>query len=285
MKPSEDELLRLSAPLAFALARRYCASSCRWHHGIWQYLRLLGLVSSAARHQEFFQTELGALARGGALPQGGGYRRVLISGAADYAMLEVVAGAYGGGALLPSLVDICQTPIETCRWYAERQGISLATKAGDILDFDADEPFDIVCSHSFLQFFTPAARTRLMARWHRLLRPGGKVVTVTRISSGGAFNKAKSAAFRDRVLSEAERHRALLDIAPETLADHAARYAAGAARHHLGSGEEVARLFEAGGFSLDRLELKRAEGSVGAGEGGPGLNQGAQYALIVAARD
>ena len=98
MKPSEDELLRLSAPLAFALARRYCASSCRWHHGIWQYLRLLGLVSSAARHQEFFQTELGALARGGALPQGGGYRRVLISGAADYAMLEVVAGAYGGGA-------------------------------------------------------------------------------------------------------------------------------------------------------------------------------------------
>jgi SAM-dependent methyltransferase len=238
----------------------------------------LGLVSSAARHREFFQAELGALAGDG------GYRRVLVSGAADYAMLEVVAGAYGGAALLPTVVDICQTPIETCRWYAERQGISLATKAGDILDFDADEPFDIVCSHSFLQFFTPAARTKLMARWHRLLRPGGKVVTVTRIASGDAFDKAKSAAFRDRVLSEAERNRALLDIAPETLADHAARYAAGAARHHLGSRREVARLFEAGGFSLDRLELQHMDGAVGAGESGPGLNQDAAYALIIATR-
>ena len=76
MKPSGDELLRLSAPLAFAWAGRYCTSSCRWHHGIWQYLRILGLVSSAARHRAFFEGALGALA------EDGGYRRVLVSGAA-----------------------------------------------------------------------------------------------------------------------------------------------------------------------------------------------------------
>jgi SAM-dependent methyltransferase len=184
-----------------------------------------------------------------------------------------------------SALDICRTPMETCRWYSERRGITIATAVGDILAFDAAEPFDVVCSHSFLQFFTPAQRTTLMARWHRLLRPGGKVVTVTRIESGDAFDGAKSAAFRARVLREAERNRALFDIEPGVLADHAARYAAGAARHHSSSREEVARLFEAGGFSLDRMELQHIGGPVDAGENGPGTAQGGAYALIVATRD
>lgn len=62
MKHSEDALLGQSAPLAFDWAARYCAASCRWHHGIWQYLRILGLVSSAARHRDFFEAEITPLA-------------------------------------------------------------------------------------------------------------------------------------------------------------------------------------------------------------------------------
>ena len=153
MKQSVEELLRLSAPLAFAWADRFCASSCRWHHGIWQYLRILGLVSSAARHREFFEAEITPLTNTD------GFRRVLISGAVDYGMLDVVLRAYGDATLELTAMDICQTPMKTCLWYAERQGISVATAVGDVLAFEAAEPFDIVCSHSFLQFFTPASRS------------------------------------------------------------------------------------------------------------------------------
>jgi len=282
MKQSEDELLGLSAPLAFAWAARHCASTCRWHHGIWQYLRILGLVSSAARHREFFESVFTPLAGDG------GYRRVLVSGAADYGMLDVVMRAYGAAALELSALDVCPTPMKTCQWYAAQQGISVTTAVGDILAFEAAAPFDIVCSHSFLQFFTPAARTDLMARWHRLLRPGGKVVTVSRIAGAGetadGFGAAKGAQFHARVLQEAERSRARLGIAPDILADHAAHYIAGAARHRLSSLDEAERLFRAGGFALDILQLKHRDGTVGAAESGPGVAQNAAYALIVATR-
>ena len=196
-------------------------------------------------------------------------------------MLDIVLRAYGDAALELTAMDICQTPMKTGQWYAERQGISVATAVGNVLAFESAEPFDIVCRHSFLQFFTPAARTKLMARWRGLLRPGGKVVTVTRIASAGYI---AGVAFRARVLREAERGRTRLDIAPELLADHAARYIAGAARHHLSSIAEAERLFGAGGFSLDKLELKRSAGAVGAAEAGSGVAHDATYALIVATR-
>src|SRR3546814_11783469 len=50
-----------------------------------------------------------------------------------------------------------------------------------VLDYDGGARFDVVCTHCFLGYFTPEQRPALMAKWFSLLRPGGRVLTVTPI--------------------------------------------------------------------------------------------------------
>ena len=62
-----DAALALSAPLALERAPGLCrvdpqsGESCAWNHGLWQILRLLGLVLTPAHHAAFFRAALQAL--------------------------------------------------------------------------------------------------------------------------------------------------------------------------------------------------------------------------------
>ncbi|NJN51942.1 MAG: hypothetical protein HC809_09375 [Gammaproteobacteria bacterium] len=44
-------------------------------------------------------------------------------------------------------------------------------------------PFDVMCTHSILTYAPIAGRQALVANWRVLLRPGGRVITVSRLIS------------------------------------------------------------------------------------------------------
>lgn len=283
-----DEPVATTAPLAKARAPALCQGKrgaprdCAEFHGIWQYLRLFDIVSTPRRHARFFHDTLGALARDG------GHGRLLITGAADYSMLAHALWAYrreGGEADL-GVVDQCPTPLFLCQWYADHVAAAVDTWASDILDFRPGESWDVICTHSFLARFSPPRRGDLVAKWRELLRSGGRVVTTTRIDPAGSpegvgFTSDQVATFRERVFEEAHRRRANLDIDAQEMAALAQRYAERLMTYSLRSREEIAELFEAGGFRLERLDLTEVAGARGSG---PSTRQRATYAEIVAVR-
>ena len=275
-----------------AMARRKAAELCRaaqpgqedcsWYHGMWQYLRLFGVVPTPERHARFYRDTLGSLARDGQ------YSRILIPGVADYAMLAHLLRAYRDGGEIPrvTVVDRCETPLFLCRWYAERQSVTVDTRATDILEYDPLDHFDVVCTHSLLSHFPLSRKKDLITVWRRALRTGGKVATNLRVvpspeEDPPGYTPDQVVAFRDRVFQEALKRREALGIDPEQMARHAQRYAERIKTYSFRSREEIIALFEAGGFAVERLkpiELSRA------GRSDPRTNRFATYMEIVASR-
>ena len=115
-----EEPLIESAPLAWRLAPQLCrkdpatGENCAWYHGMWQVLRLMELASSAAQRVEFYRDAIQGSCAGTQTP------RILISGAADYAMLAVVIAAFDDRGATPAItvIDHCETPLHLSRWYA-----------------------------------------------------------------------------------------------------------------------------------------------------------------------
>ena len=61
--------------------------NCAWYHGFWPSLHALNVTTRPDHHRAFYADNLSALARDG-------YRRVLISGSADFNMLQQVYAAF-----------------------------------------------------------------------------------------------------------------------------------------------------------------------------------------------
>jgi SAM-dependent methyltransferase len=295
-----DEPVALSAPLGRALAQRLCRDvvnggrGCAWFHGIWQYLRVLDLITTPRDHAAFYLQAL----RG---PIRSGQRRMLVSGSADYGMAAYVLWAFAAERAQPDLtvVDSCATPLGLCVWYAERTGAALATEVADILAYRSPRPFDIICTHSLFGHFSPSLRRELLARWHGLLVPGGRVVTVNRIRPHAPkkvrFSDGEAQEFCARVERAAEAMRGRLDLDPRQLADMARAYVAGTraqstqGRHlHMGyslrSTEELTELFETGGFEVDTLAVGPVAARAMPAPAGPTMSGAAIYAQLVAVR-
>jgi len=197
-EPDLTEPLLESARMIHTVAPMLCTRdhvdrvSCRWYHGVWQYLRLFDMVSSPSWHSSFYERWLAA-SLGGEGP-----RRVLITGAADYSVLAYVIGAAQvSGKLEPGLLeahimDLCPTPLKACRWYADRFDLDVHLHEADILQ-DAevllrdvlggapDGEFDLIASDAFLTRFARDDVGRVLDNWKALLRPGGRVVTTVRL--------------------------------------------------------------------------------------------------------
>jgi hypothetical protein len=285
-----DEPLLTTAPIARQVAPTLCSrrgpdQDCSWYHGVWQYLRVFGLASAPVRHEDFFVGALGDLAETGKHP------RVLVSGAADYATLAQVLRAYEGAPSRPdvTVLDRCGTPVLLSSWYGTFHGVPLHTVVADVLKYVPDAPFDVICTHSFLSQFSARTRPALVAQWREMLRPGGSVVTTTRISSPGMngatrFTPEQAASFTDRVLQQAR----LVDglpASPETMAEEARTYANRTVVHSVGSVDEVVGLFEDGGLRITRLDVHEISGNAAAAEWGPSTSRTAVHAEIVAVRD
>ncbi len=275
------------------LARRIAPATCRvdpalgeacaWYHGFWPYLRLLEVVGSPYRHQGFFREALAPSIAGG------NRGRVLVSGAVDYAMPALAIDIYreAGAALDLTVADICETPLALVRWYGARIGVSLATSAGDILDYAPGGVFDVILTHSFLAMFPPDRRRALLRRWRLLLRPGGVVVTISRLRPDSSearigFTPLEAENFIAAVGRAAQG--GLLDLDAKALVAGARAYVERQRIWPVRTAAEIEALFQDSGFRLERLEENWTERAAAKGAASGPTAKGGAYAMIVAVR-
>jgi 2-polyprenyl-3-methyl-5-hydroxy-6-metoxy-1,4-benzoquinol methylase len=211
------ELLIESAPLMESWSAAHCAgkdkggmeewakkenvqpvASCDWYHGTWQYLRLLNMVAVPPWY-EFYQEALGNVLR----------RRpkadVLISAAADFGMLAILHEAIRATQAEPRVVvyDICNTPLRSCQWYAERHGLAIECVRANLLTDDIPPAsFDLIVTDEFLTVIKAADKPLIIQRWRELLKPGGTLVTTAMIGRATTPELRQGYAERARRLFE-----------------------------------------------------------------------------------
>ncbi len=283
--PSTTELLRRSAPLAQQLADVLCTTpngndDCGALHGVWPALRLLHLGADPARHADFFECAIGGLA-----PVS---ERMLISGCADWGMLATAASIYlrSGAALRATTLDQCVTPLLLCAWYGAQLHLPVRTVCADAREFDEYEEFDIITTHSLLTYGPLTSRRALVANWHRLLAPGGAVVTVTRLQSDPLQHAALA---DDRAQTFAARAAAAiavseLDVDAAELRARAERFARAQVSHPVGDAADVRTLFEEAGFDVARLDVRHIGGQSDDWPPVNGAARAGDYAEIVAVK-
>ena len=283
---TQTDGLAESAALVWELSRRSCRvdpatrESCRWQHGLWLWLRALGLNTSPARFAPFYREALqSALGRRPA-------PRILVSGAADSEMLARVADACAEPRRATiALVDLCETPLALSRRFAAERGLDVATQRADVLAYAPAVAFDAICTDSFLGQFAPAARARLVAHWARLLARGGSVITVNRLRPGAdpeqrvSFTPEQAHAFSESVLSAAAELPEELRPSRADLAREVARYTQRQRAWPVRSAEELEALFARAGFKVESLEVAPMDGGA-AQATAPTLAGGALYARI-----
>lgn len=264
-----EEPMVQTAPLMDLLSGAVCSGSylspddCSWYHGVWQYLRIFDLVSTPTWHPNLYLPELKALA------QEVVNASVLISGTADYSTLAHVLHAfdYAHKPCRITVLDICQSPLILCQWYARRQKHRIDTVQADIFAYNADDTFDAIVTDAFLTRFNVEERARVIEKWAHLLRAGGRVVTTVRIHGPNVQDPAIPRAdqvdkFRTRALQAAKRWQDFLPLTPEQLAIKAQRYAERMISHPIASADEIRDEFIEQGFSFTHFDQIQVKGEL-----------------------
>ena len=288
-------LLERSAPLGRSLADALCRTNngrddCGALHGVWLDLRLLNLAADPQRHADFYGEALGTCAATDTSP------RVLISACADWGMLAATVDAYRrhGARLDVTVIDRCPTPLLLCAWYGSEVGVPIRTAAADASQFDERAAFDVICTHSLLTYAPLDGRRRLVANWHRLLRRGGVVVTVTRLQQGSDPVPAQGdpGMERARLFGDIANER-LQQLVTDRLASdrdiaqlraRAERFAVAQISHPVGSDADLRALFEQAGFDVIRLDVRHLPGMLGSREPIGGAARSGAYGEIVAVK-
>lgn len=244
-----SEPLTESAMLAHQWSKSLC-ENCASYHGAWQILRVLGVLNSMRSDDDFLISMLDMEISKGA-------RKILVSGAADYALqARIMAVAKRTGATPEiTVIDLCDTPLELNNWYAGRIGVSIETLKENILQYHNPGHFDLVCTHSFLPFFDPVERIKLLKSWWNCLAPGGAVLTAQRVrpddkSEKHGFSKNQAHDFGERAYALAEKQYKKLGIEPQQARSLAFNYATGRSTNILRSRDELRQLFVQQGFNL-----------------------------------
>lgn len=271
---SLNELLAAYAPVMAKVAATRCAGgfvdadSCDWYHAVWPYLRCLGVVSSPVWHRGFYGKALrAALEDAAARPR----PRVLVSGTADFSMAEQVFFSARAALRSPEAVDVtvldrCPTPLEACRWYADRKGLGLRVVEADIFDVPAvGGPFDVVTTDAFLTRFSREQCAAVVDAWRSLLHVGGSVVTTVRLRSrtdgllGGDDSLYE---FVDRVEKCARVHESDIFHNVPAIVEAALTYGRRMRSTDLGDKDDVVQLLLNGGFEVIAQERAQVAGEL-----------------------
>ncbi len=253
-----NRVLAESVPLARQWAEEMCwrdpasGESCAWYHGAWQTLRLLGIVTTLTHHAPLYIEALRPLIASG------DYKRVFLSGSADYGLLSVVLDAFTQGGAVPEITvaDRCKTPLELCRWYAERYGHSLRSVQADLGDVPLEEPFDLICVHSLLSCIPVDRHADIVATWARLLRPGGVIMMANTIYLGtpgkeAHFSPQHVADYKKRVFTAAQNCTHPQALPPADALERIAEAFSGTmSASVISSRGQLTGLLEDGGFEL-----------------------------------
>lgn len=281
-----NEPLQESALLALNWSKHDCVQSnqehsgCAWYHGSWQVLRLLGVFHSILSDDDFFLPTLEQLINRGV-------RRVLISGAADYALLARITAAGGGNLkdMRVSVIDLCETPLQLNAWYGEKYGIQVEVIKDNVLDHSPAEPYDLICTHSFLCFFNPQDRQRLVQRWWSCLRPGGRVLTAQRARTKDRqpiinYTGDEIEALADRTYNKAVQQQKSTGIEPELARQLAGDYGRFHWTYLIRTAQEIQSLFESQGFRLDTFSPPAEEQAVADAPGTPNQAGSVRWRIV-----
>lgn len=245
------EPLSASADYCYQIAKRECSKdhvdsdSCTWYHSIWQYLRLLDMVSSPEWHADFYISNFIKILDQNISP------RILISGTADYSMLAYIihccqltrnrADIY--------VIDLCNTPLNLCNWYAQRENINITIINDDILKHDfGDIKFDLICTDAFLTRFTEPNVLNIISTWKKLLKPNGYIVTTVRVRENKRIKDShlSSDNLKLKYVQEAclrfEKWKHFLNISLTSFKDAVLHYVNHMSSSNLGSYKDVLQL-------------------------------------------
>lgn len=221
---------------------------CQWYHGSWKYLKYLDLVSCPEWHFDFYtstiKSVINSLNRDIA---------ILICGAADDGTFSVVAHAVQSADHYAKItvMDMCSTPVYASLLYAKENNIEHTHGTQAIVPntpFPSNH-FDIIVTDAFLTRFLKHERLEITSEWCRILRPGGLVITTTRVEKSITETVlANEEAQKDYVTTAQELSLAKgLDVMD--IVNRAKVYAERITSHPFESVEEIKILFQ--GFELD----------------------------------
>lgn len=269
------EFLIPAAKMAGDLAVKYCLQhgnenqSCAWYHHSWPVLRALGVFHSLASDDDFLVRAINHEIHRGA-------RRILVCGTADAGMLARVAACVENfNDFTITVLDRCEAPLQLNLLFAEQSGFEIQTVCGDILNAtEFGEPFDLICTHSFITFFSSEDRIKLVSKWHSLLKRGGAVVTAQRVRPNETDLITRFTAQEiERLAKESERLATekyeATGIAPAQARQLGKLYGEKHCTHLISSEVELSQLFTEQHFILEEFAPPDADVSVHDKPGAP----------------
>lgn len=264
-----QEPLMMSADMMSEVSYVLCShdhmnmNSCCWYHSVWQYLRLMNMVSTPSWHHDFYLQNLENALSNKINP------RVLISGAADYSSLSYVIRSMEllGKTGEYDVLDLCETPLFACKWYAKRKSVKLNTMQISIFDFNGDAEYDLICTDAFLTRFDDKQLSRILSIWFKALKCGGNVVTTVRIHDEKhpcpeTPSEDDIKLFSKKAYERSKLWGRVINYSPSEIAKKAEVYASKMKSNKIGTREDVLTAFINAGFQLSCVEDVEVEGEL-----------------------
>lgn len=265
------EPLSSSADYCYNIAKSVCSkdyidkASCVWYHSIWQYLRLLDLVSSPEWHSEFYIENMIKIFERKLSP------KVLISGTADYSMLAYIIYCckLTSNSAEIYVLDLCNTPLEMCKWYAKREKVKISVINADLFTYDfGNIKFDIICTDAFLTRFSNNQIINIIAIWKELLNQNGCIITTVRVreDKNKKDSNLSSNDLKMKYIEEAclryEKWKHFLSISCAELKSATTLYVNNMSSNNLGNTEEVLKLLEDCGGKIIQQNTRITRGEL-----------------------
>jgi hypothetical protein len=275
---NNTRLLLESAFMMEDLAIAHCEGSyvaedaCGWYHSSWQYLRLVDIVSTPYWHQDFYQESLSKALSGKT------HARILISGTADYGMLQQLMLLEDSSSISEIIIlDLCRTPLLICDWYHKQYQSSKITLnyfrqdiVGNVL---GDKSQDLIITDAFLTRFTPIQRRQIVQEWKRMLKEDGFIITTVRLHSDSGPVKSTEAdvkRYSQKAKNKVEAAGRLFKNIENKIIAKAKEYAKNIVSYPLLDAKEIRMLFE--GFDIE----------IGLGTVNGEIQENTTYARVVA---
>ncbi|MDO8801741.1 bifunctional 2-polyprenyl-6-hydroxyphenol methylase/3-demethylubiquinol 3-O-methyltransferase UbiG [Phenylobacterium sp.] len=169
------------AQAAWRHGARHCVA-CGGYHRVWGTLRAAGLNGGLASDGPDLEPRIAAALAPGA--------KVLVAGAADPALLDLVVRTAAGIPLEITVADVCRTPLEVIGELRPYARMSVRTEQIDLTRLDRAGRWDLILSHLMIAHVPPGDRIEVLTRLRRALTPKGRLILVARTISGAAREDA-----------------------------------------------------------------------------------------------
>lgn len=196
---------------------------------------------------------------------------VMIAGCADTGLFACAAhgiAMIGAPALSRcrfTVLDRCRTPLELCRYYAERHGLDIETEVVEFVDDTAPRSADLIAVHSLFRFLPRESHVDVLRKMGRWLRPGGRIVFSVKLDhdQSGEHFEGRQRIFNDDVLRRVRGGQFETGESPDALDARLSRRSV-AKTTEYGDFDALQALFDQAGLPV--LSTQVASGEVRPGE-------------------